>query len=303
MTSELTSFKSVSKMLGELKLLTRSRNTELTYLKSLKSFLKQIEVSDPDVLIERVKNKEIDVNEIYKQYVVSLASQNIAPKSVAAWAYGVRKFFSANGIEVSPVPMRIYSLHEDVLPTKEELIKVLENSSLKARVSILILLSSGLRVGELHQLKLGDIELNSDPPLIRVKALTAKERKGRITFVSPQAKKLLNEYLEMRRQTEKLNPESPLIATDDGKPMSYQNLQYILNNAFKKVAKKVGKRYSLHPHSLRKWFKTQLISAGIPGPIVDRLTGHHRYLANEYELYTEEQLRQWYLKGVDALTI
>lgn len=303
MESDLTNFKSVSRMLGELKLLTRSRNTELTYLKSLKNFFKQLEVSDPDMLIEKIKNKEIDANEIYKQYVVSLASRNIAPKSVAAWASGVRKFFSANGIDVKPVSMKVYAVYEDVLPTKDDLKKVLEISSLKARICVLILLSSGLRIGELHQLKLGDIELEQDPPIIKVKALSAKERKGRITFISPQAKELLNEYLEKRRLTEELIPDSPLIATDDGKAMSYQNLQYILNNAFKKVGKKVGKRYSLHAHILRKWFKTQMISAGLPGPIVDRLMGHSRYLAEEYELYTEDQLKQWYLKGVGALNI
>lgn len=303
MTSDLTNFKSISKMMGELKLLTRSKNTELTYLKSLKNFFKQIEVSDPDLFIERIKNGEIDANEVYKQYIVSLASRNLAPKSVAAWSSGVRKFFAANGIEVKHVPMKIYAIHEDTLPTKEELKNVLEAASLKARVCALILLSSGLRIGELHQLKLGDVELGQNPPMVKVRAIGSKERKGRITFISPQAARLLKEYLEKRATIEELTPDSPLIATDEGKPMSYQNLQYILNNAFKKVGKKVGKRYRLHAHVLRKWFKTQMISAGLPGPIVDRLMGHSRYLAEEYELYTEDQLRQWYLKGVDALSI
>jgi integrase len=120
--------------------------------------------------------------------------------------------------------------------------------------------------------------------------------------MSQQAKEALKAYLA-NRNLEELTPDSPLISADNGKPMSYQNLQYILNNAFKKVGKKVGKRYTLHAHTLRKWFKTQMISAGIPGPIVDRLMGHSRYLAEEYELYTESQLREWYLKGVTSLTI
>lgn len=300
---ELTEFKSVQRMLGELKLLTRSKNTELTYLKALKSLLKQVNLSNPDILIEKVKNKELNADEIYKQYIVNLASQNLAPKSIAAWAAGVRKFFSANGIDVKVVPMRVYTLHEDVLPTKEELRTVLANSTLKARTCILILLSSGLRVGELHQLKLADIDLEENPPKIRVKAISAKERKGRITFISFQARDVLKEYLERRKLKEKLTPDSPLIATDDGRPMSYQNLQYILNNALKRVGKKMGKRYTLHPHILRKWFKTQMISAGLPPPIVDKLMGHARYLAKEYELYTEDQLREWYLKGMGALTL
>lgn len=300
---DLTRFESVNKLLGELKLLTRSKNTEITYLKSLKNFFQQMNVSDPDAFVDNLKRRQTDATQLYKDYVINLASKNLAPKSVATWAAAVKKFFLANGIEVKPIPIKVYPVHEDVLPSKEDLKKVLELSTLKAKVCVLILASSGLRVGELHQLKVGDVNLEKNPPTIRVKGIGAKERKARVTFISSQAKEALNEYLERRMSVEKLKPESPLIARDDGSAMSYQNLQFILNNAFKKIAKKTGKRYSLHPHSLRKWFKTQLIASGVPGPIVDRLVGHSRYLASEYELYTEEQLGQWYLKGESNLTI
>jgi len=299
---DLEGFESIRRLLGELKLLTRSQNTELTYLKGIKAFLKYCGATNPDMLIEEMKNDTNTANEKFKGFVIDLASKSLAPKSVAAWAAGVRKFLSANGIPVSNVPIKVYTLHEDMLPTKEDLKKVLETASSKARVCLLILLSSGLRIGELYNLTIKDVNLDEDPAIIRVKAVSAKERKGRITFMSQQAKEALKAYLA-NRNLEELTPDSPLISADNGKPMSYQNLQYILNNAFKKVGKKVGKRYTLHAHTLRKWFKTQMISAGIPGPIVDRLMGHSRYLAEEYELYTESQLREWYLKGVTSLTI
>jgi len=298
---DLRSFKSVDRMMGELKLLTRSANTEKTYLKGLRQFFRHLGIENPDDLVESIKSGGRDANETYRDFVVKLASSDLAPKSVAAWAASLKKFLSANGIEVTKkVPIKVYNIHEDSLPTKEDLRRVYEAGNIKAKVCIALMSSGGLRIGELHQMKVGDVDLSRDPATIRVRAAGAKERKGRITFVTGAAKKILEEYLAARKVKD---PESPLMSTDNERSMTYQNLQFILNNAMRKFSSKEGKRFKMHPHSLRKWFKTQLIAAGVPGPIVDRLTGHARYLAQEYELYTEDQLREWYSKGAHNLQI
>lgn len=299
--NNIRAFKSVDRMVGELKLLTRSENTEKTYIKGLSQFFNHNGSLNPDELIQKIKTGELDANEVYRDFVIKLASANLAPKSVASWAAAVKKYLGANGIEVTRrVPIKVYNIHEDTLPSKEELQKVIEACNLKARVCILVMASAGLRIGELHQLKIGDIDLTKEIAMIRIKSASAKERKGRISFLSEEARRTVEEYIAKRHN---ISTESPLIATDQGTPMSYQNLQFILNNAFRKFSSKEGKRFKLHPHSLRKWFKTQLIASGVPGPIVDRLTGHSRYLAQEYELYTEEHLRDWYRKGMQNLVI
>lgn len=297
----IRSFKSVERMVGELKLLTRSENTEKTYIKGLSSFFAHSGIQNPDEFVEKIKSGSIDANEAYRDFVVKLASAELAPKSVSSWSAALKKFLSANGIEVTrKVPIKVYNIHEDTLPSREDLKRAIGVGNLKSRACILLMASSGLRIGELHQLKINDVNFQKSPITIRIKAAGAKERKGRITFISEEAKSALEDYMKTRSSQ---SSESPLIATDDGKEMSYQNMQFILNNVFRKVSTKEGKRFKLHPHSLRKWFKTQLIAAGVPGPIVDRLTGHSRYLAQEYELYTEDQLREWYSKGVQNLQI
>ena len=303
--ADLTIYNSVNKMLGELKLLTRSLNTEKTYLKGLNSFVVMMKIENLDTLIEELKKNSKDPDEVYKEYVLKLASSEVAPKTVGAWSASVKKLFVANGIDLKrAVPIKIYNIHEDVLPAKEDLKKIISDCGLRTKAIILFLSSSGLRVGELRELKLGDIDMNSNPVKITIRGATAKERKSRITFISKEAKEVLQSFLDKRKSKgETISPETFLMTTTAGVKMSYQNLQFILNNAFKKVSKKEGKRYKLHAHSLRKFFKTQMISAGVPGPIVDRLVGHSRYLASEYELYTEDQLKDWYLKGMDNLNI
>ncbi|MCD6371242.1 MAG: tyrosine-type recombinase/integrase, partial [Candidatus Aenigmarchaeota archaeon] len=224
---ELLQFQSVKKMLGELKLLTRSENTERTYLKGIKRFVEYFKVKNLDDFLREVR-KQGNGEEIYRDFVLYLASLELAPKTIASWSSAVKKLLKTNEIEIKrDVKIRVYNVHEDVLPSKEILRKIIENSNLRAKAIILFLLSSGLRVGELINLKIKDVNLSEFPPSIRVRGLTAKERKSRITFISKEASIFLKKYLEKRSKKEKLNEESFLFVTKDGKKMSYQNLHYI----------------------------------------------------------------------------
>ncbi|MGC8935671.1 MAG: tyrosine-type recombinase/integrase [Thermoproteota archaeon] len=190
------------------------------------------------------------------------------------------------------------------MPSKKEIQGMLNMGDLRTRTIILLLASSGLRIGELVNLKVGDVDFSSRPVKIRVRGSEAKERKSRITFISEEARESLEAYLSKRKEMgHEINSEAPLIATDTGRKTSIINVEFMLRNIFKNFCKKEKKYYSYHPHVLRKWFKTQLISSGVPGPIADRLCGHSRYMAEEYELYTEEQLRSWYIKAMPSLTI
>jgi len=297
----LEKFESFKRMFYELNLLTRSQNTLNTYKKGLSCFMEVMNVNDLDVLISDIKNGKFNPNELYKNFLLELAKKNVAPKTIITWSSALKKFFKANDIKIDEdIKIRAFNIHEDILPTKEELKFILNNSDLRTRVIILLMLSSGLRIDEVRNLQLKDLDLNSNPPIIKVRSKFAKERKARITFMSSQCKEELLKYLSTRKN---LTEDSYLITTRKEKILSYSQIQYMLNKAFKIIAKKEGKRYSLHPHVLRKFFKTTMISSGVPAPIVDRLVGHSRYLAEEYELYSLEQLKEWYLKVENNLII
>ena len=297
--SKLREFQSVKNALAELKLLTRSQNTELTYLKGLKRFCEEMGIENLDELVEEIKLGKKDANQVYKEFILKLAEKNLAPKTIAAWGSSVKKLFIANGINISKnIPIKVYNVHEDFIPSKEELRQALQDAPLRTKAIVTFLASSGLRASELLELRLKDIDFSKEPNKVNVSGITAKERKSRITFISREASQLLKSYLEKRKlMGHEINENSYVFVAKDGSKMTYQNLQFLVIRVLKKITKKEGKRYRIHLHSLRKFFKTQLIAAGVPGPIVDRLVGHARYLAREYELYTEDQLREWYKVG------
>jgi len=68
---------------------------------------------------------------------------------------------------------KVQRLKKEAL-TKELLIKLLRNLPAKLQAAALLALSSGLRVGEITGLTLADIEFNSEPVKINVRAETSK---------------------------------------------------------------------------------------------------------------------------------
>ncbi|MCS7123217.1 MAG: site-specific integrase [Candidatus Aenigmarchaeota archaeon] len=297
----LEKFESFRNLCGEIDLLTRSENTKKTYEKGLMAFMKIFEIDDLDKFINKVRNGEIIPNEVYKQFLLNLAKKQTAPKTILTWSSALKKFFEANSIKIDEkIRIKVFNIHEDHLISKEELRFIVNNVNIRTQSIILILSSSGLRIDELRNLKIGDVDLKSEPAVIKVRGSLAKERKPRVTFISKQAKEVLLKYLSTRKNVDN---DSYLITSREEKQLSYSQIQYIINKAFKLIAKKEGKRYNLHAHVLRKFFKTNMIAAGVPAPIVDRLMGHKRYLSEEYELYTFDQLKEWYLKGEANLTL
>jgi len=62
-------------------------------------------------------------------------------------------------------------------------------------------------------------------------------------------------------------------------------------------------REKIHPHVLRKFFRTRLGAAGIQIDVVEALMGHEGYLTEVYRRYSLEDLRKFYLKGESALLV
>ena len=62
-----------------------------------------------------------------------------------------------------------------------------------------------------------------------------------------------------------------------------------------------SKRYDLHPHSLRKFFFSNLLAAGIDRGIVEGFMGHKFALDSAYLRLSDDQLRELYDKASDSM--
>lgn len=155
----------------------------------------------------------------------------------------------------------------DILPKAipyEDLQKILFHITKKRdRALILLLLHTGMRIGELLQVKMTDIVFSERKILL---FLGEKNLQGRVVYYSETAEKALNEWLEIKPAS-----SSFLICNNRGRQLSYVSAWMVMKEAVERAGLQ-DKGYSLH--SLRHSFATNMLNAGMRLEVLQQLLGH-----------------------------
>jgi integrase/recombinase XerD len=159
------------------------------------------------------------------------------------------------------------------------------------RAMILLLLRTGMRIGELLNTKLVDVHLADKNILIYE---GEKNRKGRAVCISEDACQALDGWLQKR------NPQKEYLFYSQGRQrMSYNNVRVI----FKKYLKQAGlehKDYSLH--CLRHTFATELLNAGMRIECLQQLLGHSSIeMTLRYGRLSDKAREQEYFRAMEII--
>jgi hypothetical protein len=182
------------------------------------------------------------------------------------------------------------------------------------RCIILLMASSGIRVGAIETLKVKSVKrLDGEVGIVTV----YPESKDSVyaTLVTPEFLASLDEYLKYRKsQGEKVTGESWLIrdkfatfSKKTNKPTPPSNKS--INKQMRFLVRKAGLPLEdLQPdHSLRKFFNTPLMNSDVAYTFKELLMGHSVKLDNVYYDKDSEKSQQKilleYMKAIDALTI
>ena len=188
------------------------------------------------------------------------------------------KYIKENFSELISIPKKSKVLPK-VMTKKEidQLIQHIENSSKKnLRDSALIELiySTGLRVSEASDLKVGNINFESSE--INV---TGKGNKERIVIFNKKSKEKLISYLRNDKRSIASN-SSPLFQNKFGGSLSTRSIQRIL----KKYLNFSGINSKYTTHTLRHSFATHLLEGGADIKVIQQLLGHSS--AETTKIYT-----------------
>ena len=124
---------------------------------------------------------------------------------------------------------------------------------------------TGLRLNELLHLEWSDIDFIRNIVLVQNKEnFTTKSKLSRNIPLGNDLQFLLNQ------RKLRVGPEERLVCSESGKPMSSKRV----SKQFKNYVKSSGLDPSLHFHSLRHSFCSNLVRAGVSLYIVQRLAGH-----------------------------
>jgi hypothetical protein len=259
----------------------------------------------PDPLKLREAAKRID------SFAGELEADGAAPCTLASYRYSLKTFYMVNEIYLQlPKIGSNRVVYRDRSPTPEELSKLLEVADLRGKVIVSMLALGGFREGTLVRLKYGhvkdDLEKGTNPVHVHVEAEITKGKYADYdTFVGKEAVEYLKLYLDQRRLgTEKIPPEditeeSPLIRANSRvvQPLSAEQVYDIVHELYRKVglvSKKVGARYQLRPHSIRKFFRTQLTALGVPTDYIEYMMGHKLSTYHDVNMKGIEFLRNIY---------
>lgn len=236
-----------------------------------------------------------DVDRLYiNTYIRSLKERKLAPTSVIRKVASLRGFFKwtfsmgmidknpASTLEQPKVPQRL----PKVISLKEvDAILQCELTPLEY-VIIELLYSCGLRVSELVNLKLNDIDMNS-----KYVRCFGKGSKERIVPMGEAAKKALKEYLQARELIVKkggINSKKLLI-NNEGRFINRQDVYTLIHARGKMINKNIS------PHTLRHSFATHLLENGADLRVVQELLGHSDVSTTQlYTHISKKRLKEVY---------
>lgn len=312
------------------KLLRRGRITPKTvedYTKSVKRLCDILGHKDPENaldVIRKIENREVYFDEL----IETLRDKGRSNSAIVNMYKGVKSWLWLNKVDVDWRDVILPSIErqvEDRAPTKEELRRIINVSNLRDKALILTAISSGMRRNTLLTLKVGDVNFEY-PDVARIVVKRQYEVEGKkfksgrkiskkrnfyATFITPEARKTLEEYIEQRKRLgEDVNENSPLFTSirhaDLGTFLNANYLSLHWGRLLKKagLTTKSGKWHVIHLHTLKKFAETQFINAGIKPSYREFWLGHKgAYLESNYFRGEESEHLKEYRKALPNLSI
>ena len=216
-------------------------------------------------------------------------------------------------------------LNSDKAYTLEQIGRILESCDERASVIVSLMASTGMRIGAIPGLRVGDLTPIQCPDFSLYKiTVYAESRKDRyFTYCSPECRITIDSYLDFRRrQGETIKDKSPVIREVFNVRMPYfvnaprsasrDGLQRVLEKVLNAAGInqrppgliKKKRRSIMRSHGFRKFVITTMVKAGVKDT-------HRRYLTNHaqvgqdasYVLPTEDKILDEYIKAIPLLTI
>ena len=244
-----------------------SKNTVKAYETDIKGFIKWVNKNNKQSLLSI---KESRVN----QYISYLFSLKLKSSSVNRKISSLKSFYlfllKKKLIRYSPFSEVISPKQEKYLPasmSESEVEKLLNSPDASKEIEqrdkamIEMLYATGMRISELINLRITDIDMNRS--VIKVMGKGSKER---LIPFGESASEALSNYLKIRKDS----PSKEVFISNRGKKISrvafWQRIKvYLLRENLK---------ISISPHTLRHAFATHLLNRGADLRSVQLLLGH-----------------------------
>ena len=254
----------------------------LNYIKSESLDFKSIQYSDIRFYLMYLKDNKRDDNSSINRKLSSLrgfykylANEKVVDSNVFSLVNGPKKskklprYFEYNELE------ELFLIPDKTLPLGQRDSLLLE-----------MLYATGVRVGELVQIKVSDIDLGNRSILI-----LGKGNKERYVTYGEYCEEALKLYLQDGRVALNTHNSDYLFFNHNGGVLTERGVRYILNQ----IIQKTSIHKNISPHMIRHSFATHLLNQGCDLLTVQKLLGHESIKATQiYTHVTTDRLKEVY---------
>lgn len=280
----------------------------IEYLKVVKNYSDntirnyEIDLDEYKVFLDHKQIINYDVDyKIIREYIEYLNKLKYKSSTISRRISALKSFYNflykKNYISSNPMVLVKSPKREKLLPKFlyineiEELLGTPDNSiqGIRDHFIMELLYSTGIRVSELVNIKISDIDFKNRT--IRIKGKGSKER---IVLYGSVCSNLFENYLKNSRNNIKnSNLSDYLILNLKGSQLSDRSVRDIIN----KYMQKTSIQKHISPHTLRHTFATHLLDNGADLKAVQELLGHSDLGTTQiYTHVSNERLRDVYLK-------
>ena len=302
-------FSAVNDYIERLRLDLKSEKTVITYMEGLESFRFYL-CGQMKMDIEKIRFSDIDDDTIrnFLKYLIesghSLSTRNIKLISIK----GYIRYCAERDITLLPLQLKVSKIKtKKVSPKKHNWISaaqvklLLEQPSknrtgIRDRFIMLILFSTGMRLNELLECRIGAIHLCGKDSYIYVKGKGSKER---VVPITRETIDNIKAYLDLfHRNTD--NNDFLIYTIHDGirHKMSADNVQRIIKK-YADMARRTDNDFpELHPHMLRHSYGAVLYRNNMSKAEIAKLLGHEQESTTEIYVETDVDMIRDSLKQI-----
>lgn len=290
-----------------------SRNTGEVYLRRLSLFCEQ-NTTTPKKLLQLPKKQ---LEDLVLDHVSTMEKQGKAPGYTEGMVKSVKSWLGYNEIKLArKIKIRnsreTPTLVDEVVPTQEELKRILNYANERARTCIGLVANAGLRLETLGNesgtdgLRISDlpeivfrgrhVNFGRIPTMVVVRPELSKAGHRYFTFLTKEASEYLAAYLDKRLAAgEKLQPASAVIAVTPGfelkgKGKRNRGSMFITTkNVSRMIREAIRPAFKWRPYVLRAYFDSGLMVAENRGKIGHPYTvffmGHKGDMSSRYSTH------------------
>lgn len=306
----------------------KSEYTRIVYTTCLKKYF---EFPGSSKFIYATDTRKIEDH--ITDFITSMKKEGKSFRAIYNYVSAICKYYRMNRVSLDTKHIREYlpefkRSKKDRPYEYEEIRRLLDIADERMRTVVLLLASTGMRIGAIPGLRLRNIEKVEIDAATSIYKITVYEgfKEEYITFTTPECTAAIDSYLKMReRYGEKLNTDSFLIREqfDIRDPFAISKCKEVKGNTLTGKLIDLAVRAGIRQkevlegkphgtirndvpiaHGFRKFFTTQLFKSDVKSELRWLLEGHN-LKANDpaYVKIQEEDLLEEYQKGIDNLTI